>query len=168
MDTWGSELYGDPCRECGFSWSLTRDEAVSLVVDLPRSYAAVLAGATGVERHRDLSWTVGAYVCHVADNLRIWAERLAGASSGSDGVVGAYNENLLATARRYETIPLVAARWSLGRAVSDWVEAVTNSRTSGVVLHHPERGDLTLSEVACANAHDAAHHRWDIEKTLAG
>jgi DinB superfamily len=141
---------------------------VSIVADLPGSYAAVLARASGAERHRDLSWSVGAYVCHVADNLRIWAERLAGASSGSGGVVGPYDENLLAAARAYDTIPLVAAQWSLTRAVGDWLAAVADSPTRGVVLRHPERGDLTLSDVVRANAHDAAHHRWDIQRTLDG
>jgi hypothetical protein len=86
-----------------------RDDAVSLIADLPGSIAAVLASATGEERHSDLSWSVGEYVCQVGDNLRIWAERPAGASSGSGGVVGPYDENLPATAGAYEKIPLAAS-----------------------------------------------------------
>ncbi len=167
MDAWGRSLYGDPCRECGFSWSTSRDEAVGMIEALPFLYAKLLAGATGKERHSDLSWSATAYVCHVADNLRIWAERLAGAAAGSDGSVGAYDNDLLAKARAYELIPLVAAQWSLRRAVDDWLAIVTASATSGVILRHPERGGLTLDDVACANAHDATHHGWDIQRTLA-
>lgn len=146
---------------------MAREDAIRLISNLPSSYAELLAGATGKEQHRDLSWSVGGYVCHVADNLRIWAERLAGVAAGADGAVGVYDNELLATARAYHDIALVAAQWSLGRAVDDWLAAVANSRTTGAVLVHPERGELTLADVACANAHDASHHRWDIQRSLA-
>ena len=40
-------------------------EAMALVADLPATYAHVLTGASGRERHPDLAWSVTAYVCHV-------------------------------------------------------------------------------------------------------
>lgn len=43
---------------------------------------AILEGRTGSERHPDLAWSVGAYVCHINDNLRIWAERLVAFALG--------------------------------------------------------------------------------------
>lgn len=166
MDTWGSSRYGNPCRECGFGWQTALDDAISLISDVPSSYERTLEGATGVEQHPDLGWSVGAYVCHVADNLRIWAERLAGVTAGASGVIEAYEPDLLAIARAYAKLPLVAAEWSLHRAVADWLDAVARSRLEGVLLIHPERGALTLEDVACANAHDALHHLWDIQRSL--
>jgi hypothetical protein len=80
--------------------------------------------------------------------------------------VGGYDEMALAQARNYPSIPLSAALWSLGRSVDDWLDAVDRSGTTGVVLVHPERGGQTLAEVMGANAHDAEHHRWDIERSL--
>jgi len=76
--SWGAGLYGDPCRECGFDWSVSPEGAAQLVVAIPSGYAALLQGRDGTQRHPDLEWTAGAYVCHVTDNLRIWAERVAG------------------------------------------------------------------------------------------
>lgn len=167
MDAWGATTYGDPCTGCGFEWSTTLDHAVGTVERIPVAFGDVLRGATGHERREDLMWSVGSYTCHVADNLRIWAERLAGVAAGAPLEVGAYDENELAHARRYEAIPLPAALWSLRRSADDWVAAVAGSRRDGVVLIHPVRGELTLADIAVANAHDAVHHLDDVELTLA-
>jgi hypothetical protein len=43
---------------------------------------------------------------------------------------------------------------------------VGQSRRQGTVVVHPERGPLTLGDVVGANAHDAFHHGWDIERIL--
>jgi hypothetical protein len=78
VEKWGADLYGDPCRECGFGWKLSPAQAVASVRAIPGAYTSRLAGATGRERHPDLAWTTAVYVSHVTDNLRTWAERLAG------------------------------------------------------------------------------------------
>ena len=158
MHDWGASTYGEPCGQCGFSWTIDTDEAVAMVVGLAARYGSLLEGATGDEQHPRLAWSVSAYVCHVADNLRIWAERLAGIAAGADGHVGAYDESLLGRARHYESIPLVAALWSLTTAVEDWSDVVGRSRRVGPVLVHPERGEQTLADVVVSNAHDAFHH----------
>jgi hypothetical protein len=167
MTDWNTTTYGEPCRECGYSFALSQQQALRLLLDLPSAYDAALSGATGNELHPDLSWSVTAYVSHVADNLRIWAERLVGVAAGSGLGIAPYDENVLAAARSYERIPLGAARWSLGRSVLDIDEAARLSALTGPVLDHPERGELSLTEVLVAIAHDARHHLWDIERTIA-
>lgn len=167
MVSWGVTVYGHPCRQCGFRWDTSVAEARGTVADLPTAYAVVLDGARGDERHPDLAWSVAGYVCHVGDNLRIWAERLMGVVGGGPLQVGGYDEMALARARNYPNIPLPAALWSLRRSVDEWLLAVDRSEPTGVVLIHPERGAQTLAEVAASNAHDAEHHRWDIERSLA-
>jgi hypothetical protein len=167
MSEWGSTTYGEPCRECGFSWTIPVSGAVERVREVPVAYAGALSGATGRERHRDLGWSVGAYVCHVGDNLRIWAERLAGVAAGADPVVASYDQDLLAEARRYERVALSAGLWSLGRAVADWMAAVEQAGETGVVLQHPERGAFAVVDVVRSNSHDALHHAWDIKRSLA-
>ena len=68
---WGPGLYGDPCRECGYDWSIMPEDALALMAAIPARYAALLGNSDGSQRHLDLGWSAGAYVCHVADNLRI-------------------------------------------------------------------------------------------------
>jgi hypothetical protein len=165
MSEWSRRLYGEPCRECGFSWSITTAGATDLVADLPAHLLAALAEAIGDERIPQLRWSVTAYVAHIGDNLRIWAERLAGISGGASPVVGSYDENLLAEARGYDSISLPAALWTLERATDDWLEVVRNAPTD-LVMAHPDRGAIDLDEIVRSNAHDAAHHVWDIERSL--
>ena len=83
MSEWAVALYGDPCRGCGYRWTIGNGAAVIMGSEVPATFGRVLAGATGKERHPDLAWSASAYVSHVADNLRIWAERLAGVTAGA-------------------------------------------------------------------------------------
>ena len=105
-------------------------------------------------------------MCHVADNLRIWAERLAGAALGGSRQVGRYDADLLAQARLYEAIPIAGALWSLQHAAGAWAAAFRLALDNGVVLIHPDRGEQTASDVARTNAHDAFHHEWDIRRSI--
>jgi hypothetical protein len=166
VSDWGPSAYGQPCGACAFDWALPLDDAAAAMSALAVSYGDVLRRATGREQHPDLSWTSAAYVSHVGDNLRIWTERLRGVALGGPRRVGSYDENELARARNYDTIPLPAALWSLQLSVAEWLKAVDDTPESGTVLIHPERGPMDLREIVMANVHDAQHHRWDIERTL--
>jgi hypothetical protein len=166
MERWGAGLYGDPCGGCGFDWSLTPREAIGIVEGLPARFRGLLKGRTGHERHPDLAWNPAAYVSHVTDNLRNWAERLAGARlSGAVDVPG-YDPDLVAQARHYNEIAAAAALWSLERAAAAWSESVTAALQDGVVLQHATRGAQRAEDVARNNAHDGYHHAWDIERIL--
>ena len=167
MERWGAELYGDPCRDCGFAWSLDPPEAIALVRGLPDRARLLLAGHTGLERRPDLAWSAAAYVSHVTDNLRNWAERLAGARCGGAFDVPGYDPDLIAAARRYNEISSAAALWSLERAVDAWAESVAGALREQIVLRHATRGLQRAEDVARNNAHDGQHHLWDIGRILA-
>ena len=166
MEQWGASLYGDPCRECGFGWKLTPEQAVTVVRAAPGSYKAWLARATGRERHPDLAWTAAAYVCHVTDNLRTWAERLAGGYLAGDRAVPGYDPDLLAQARHYDEASLAGALWSLRQAAPAWTEAAEKAVAAGLVLQHATRGPQRAEDVARNNAHDTHHHLWDIGRIM--
>lgn len=167
MERWGADLYGDPCRGCGYDWSLPPQEAIHVLERLPSRFRELLDRCTGHERHPDLSWGPLGYVCHVVDNLRIWADGLAAGVRLSDEVsVPGYDPDLLAEARRYHRIAPEAALWSLERAAACWAETVTAALDRGVVLRHAARGTQRAEDVARNNAHDAYHHVWDIERIL--
>lgn len=163
---WGSQLYGNPCRECNFNWEISAADAVSLVQQLPELYVARLDVATGKETSPGLAWSVSAYVSHVSDNLRVWSERLAGARLSSGCRVAGYDQDLLGVARRYNAIDLRAALWSLDWAVQEWSESLRLALVAGTELHHSDCGRQSAEDVARNNAHDASHHLWDIERIL--
>lgn len=166
MSEWGRATYGDPCRECGYEWSISQQDAIQLVMDMPAALRKLVAGKDVSVRHPDLSWSLLEYVCHVADNLRISAERLAGIAAGASREISSYDQDLLAVARNYSRVPIEGALWSLERATSDWKDAIEVASRAEVIVLHPERGDQSVLDVCLNNAHDAHHHRWDIERIL--
>ncbi|MGH9229448.1 MAG: DinB family protein [Acidimicrobiales bacterium] len=165
MSQWGRDTYGDPCRECGFSWNIATSDARALAAGLPSRLEDILADACGTERHPALAWTVTSYVAHIGDNLRIWAERLAGIALGGPTAVASYDENALASARVYEDIGLPGALWTLRRSTRDWLKAV-DLAAPDLEMTHPERGVIQLEDVIRTNVHDALHHEWDIKRSL--
>jgi hypothetical protein len=168
MSEWGRVTYGDPCRECGFRWTITLEQAIATVTATPQDMGRMLSGTDGSQRLPDLAWPAVAYVCHVSDNLRIWAERLAGLAAGDTHPVPPYDQDLLARARSYDEIALAGALWSLDRSVRDWTDAVGLADRAGVTLVHPDRGEQSVLDVARSNAHDAWHHCRDIARTVDG
>jgi hypothetical protein len=166
-EPWGAGLYGDPCRECGFGWAISAEDAIELTAGVPARYRALLEHATGYERHPDLSWNASAYVSHVADNLRMWAERLAGIRISGQHRAPAYDQDLMAEARHYNEIDKAAALWALDHAVSLWLDGVTSALALGLEVDHATRGVMSATDIIRANTHDAYHHAWDIERILA-
>ena len=166
MDSWGAPLYGDPCRECGFTWATGQADSISLMRDMPDAVDQLVSNATGTERLSDLGWNVCGYIAHMTDNTRIWAERLVAVARGADPHVVPYGPDLLAEARHYNEVALQGATWSLRIAVASWLAAVEEADQQGVVMLHSERGAMELCDVVASNAHDAFHHRWDLARIL--
>ena len=141
--------------------------AKEIVEDAPRRFGALATRENGRARHPDLEWSVSGYVCHVADNIGIWAERVASVALGNRGAVALYNQDLLAAARHYDDVDVPAVLWSLGRAVGDWQAALALAGTAPFAMIHEEVGTMPLGDVILIRAHDVVHHGWDIERTLA-
>ena len=168
MDNWGASLYGDPCRECGFTWTAGQAASIELIRNLPGSIDELILGATGTERLPSLGWNVSAYLAHMTDNTRIWAERLIAVARGADPHVVPYDPDLLAESRHYNEVALEGAKWSLRIAAQHWLDAVEEATPAGVVMLHSERGAMELFDVVASNAHDAHHHHWDLRRILHG
>lgn len=162
MELWGASLYGDPCLQCAFDWTLTAEQAIDLVASAPTVFAAATAGLAGSERAD--GWSVAEYTSHVADNLRQWAERIQAARLASKFDVGGYDPDRLAQARAYADIPLRVALWSLDLSAASWVEVASVAVRENVVLHHSRRGRQRGEDIARNNAHDTAHHLWDVQQ----
>ncbi len=166
MNSAGPTMYGSPCRECGFDWFASRETIVAAVESMPGQLGELLDSARGDERRDGLAWSAAEYVSHVADNLRIWAERLVGARRGPSRLIGPYDQDDLARARNYPAIPLSAALWSLGEGVRQWSVEIRRAFDEQTVLDHPEAGQLEPIDVLVMTAHDALHHVVDIRGIL--
>jgi hypothetical protein len=165
-NAWWIAEWGDPCRECGFDWSQPPEAAISAVEELPDKFDAVLAGRTGAEQAPDASWSAKAYVFHVADNLRIFAERLEGVFAGAPTTLAAYDQDQLAAARDYEAMSVQSALWSVRTAVATWANAARASLARNDTFQHAERGALNAAEITRGPAHDALHHYVDVTRAV--
>lgn len=166
VSNWGPATFGDPCRECGYAWNLTAQEAAATIKESPAAYREAVRDATGSESAPDLSWNAAAYVAHVTDNLRIWGERLAAAAESEEPiVVEPYDSDALAASRRYESIPLAGVLSGLDEAVASWERGWNRSGDARVFVH-PDRGRVTTADVALTNAHDVVHHLYDVHRCL--
>ncbi len=166
VSDWGRGTYGHPCRECGYDWPDDLDVMIEVVRQTPTKMRSALGGSDGTGRDPTLIWDARSYVCHVVDNLRIWAERLVAALDVPAVRVGPYDADLLAASRNYAAVPVAGALWSLTDSVDAWLRAVDAARGGEIDLDHPERGTLRLIDVASTNAHDAYHHVFDVERSV--
>ena len=137
-----------------------------MVLGTADRYQTAIGSAPGSLGHPDLGWPIGGYVCHVADNLHIWAQWLAGAALHREAGVPGYEEDVLGQARYYVRVPVGGALWQLRQATQSWHESVTMARAGGVVLEHETRGPQSADDVVRSNAHDAFHHGWDIGRII--
>jgi hypothetical protein len=165
-ERWGPARFGDPCRGCGLDWSFDAEGAVQLMGAVPDRYEEIVGTADGGLRHPDLGWSLGAYVCHVADNVHIWAQWLAGAALHGEVAVPGYEEQALGEARYYDRVPVQGALWQLRQAVSSWQPAAELAVSRQVVLQHETRGPHGAGDVVRSNAHDAYHHGWDLTRIM--
>ena len=168
VDSWGAPLYGDPCRECGFTWTAGQSASISVMRGLPDSIDELVIGASGWERLPELEWNISGYIAHMTDNTRIWAERLIAVARGADAHVVPYDPDLLAESRHYNDVALQGATWSFRIAVENWLNAVDEAIPAGIFMLHSVRGAMELSDVIASNVHDSIHHRWDLTRILHG
>ena len=141
-NAWWIEEWGNPCRECGFDWAQSPEAVIAAVEALPAAFDALLAGHTGDETaadaHPGASWSAKAYVFHVADNLRIFAERLEGVFAGAPTMLAAYDQDELAAARNYDRdVPAICA---LVGAHRDRRLGLSCTRVAQPSVHLPARG----------------------------
>lgn len=166
VELWGPALFGQPCRECGFDWSLSPSEAVAAIADAPAEVARRIRKARGDERRASGGWSVSEYVSHVSDNLRNWAERVQAARlAGVPDAVG-YDPDELARVRGYAALPVEVAVWSLQVSCDVWVPVMRAALHEKVVLDHATRGQQRAEDIARNNGHDLLHHLWDLDQIL--
>jgi len=160
------EKYGDPCRGCGMDLGLDIPAMRAVLAGVPELMQSAIGDTDGLQHLPELGWTAKAYALHVADNLRLWAERVYALATGPDQTFGRYDENALAVARVYDTVPLTGVWWSLSASVRDWTIAMDAGEAAGVTIEHPALGHLAMIDIVQANVHDARHHAWDIERSI--
>ncbi|XAS69878.1 DinB family protein (plasmid) [Micrococcaceae bacterium Sec5.7] len=162
--TWGQRTFGSPCRECEYTWDRTFDTIVTSIGAYPDAVDQQARLLEGQWRFDPQAWSATEYVCHVADSLRTWAERMAGVVATGTTDVDSFSPDALAIARRYGASTLAGALWALRKASQEWVESFSSVSDPHSILIHRVRGPQSVLEIARGNEHDALHHLWDLRR----
>jgi hypothetical protein len=150
------------CAECGFAWTVSRDDAIDLVTQLPEAATAAIACIQHPMQQTSIRWSASMYVWHLVDVLRIGTERLLTVTHDPGRGITCWDENALAETRRYAQLSPAVGLIVLRTAAREWSGAAGQAPTEAVV-RHPQFGDLGALEVIRRNAHEAHHHLMDID-----
>ncbi|MCA1834280.1 MAG: DinB family protein [Actinomycetota bacterium] len=155
------------CAECGYAWAVTLDDADTAVMSMPRAVAALTGHPRARRKPAPAVWSPAAYAWHTADAIRIWAERFAAIAAQPDAMVEPFDQNRLADARGYESMPAAGAAWAVERAVVDWAESVQRVDPPTRFAHR-DYGAMSVADAVRYIGHEAHHHAWDIANGLGG
>jgi hypothetical protein len=153
------------CRECGFDWSISGDDALVAIDQAPDRFASLLDGDQAATMSEAGGWSPAAYVWHAGDVTRAWSERLHTLRHDPSARWGGFDPDELAAARNYRELPAVTAPWALANAVHALV-GVVDGADLGTGFEHPEWGHGTVADALRWVAHELVHHQLDVGRTL--
>jgi hypothetical protein len=149
------------CLACGYSWSIDAGDALSVIESSPDRFEVALAGRNGMKSQADGSWNATAYLWHLTDLARSWAERWVQISETPGSRLVGWDPDELAEVRGYRSLPTSAGLWALRSAVETFVEV-----TATVAFDTPfEHGDWGMGDVADGLrwlGHEFHHHERDV------
>jgi hypothetical protein len=160
----------DRCAECGFAWASAAAACRARVDGAAEAFERLLASAGSGTDLRPSEpdhdgWSAAAYVWHLGDVLRAWAERLHTLSVDPSISWAGFDPDELAAARHYDALPVVTAPWALARSV-DALAVALAPLTADDGFVHPEWGQGTVADALRWLAHEVVHHELDVRRAL--
>ncbi len=140
MELWGAQLFGDPCRDCGFDWSITAPLALAFIEQMPLRDRPSPCNAPATSGLPPPPGVFQGTCATLPTTLEFWPSGLQGTFRSNDREISGHDPDDLATARRYESIPLSSALWSLEISCNAWVETLKSALNQQVELRHSFRG----------------------------
>jgi hypothetical protein len=158
-------LYGDAppatCPECGWDWSVDAPAVAERLAGAPDRLAALLAGRDGSTHPDDKGWGAAAYLCHLADLSRGWAERWVQLEAAPGSTLVPWDPDALAEARGYRALPTAVALWSVRRDVAALLDR-TAQLDGATPFHHGDWGPGTVADAVVWVGHEFHHHEHDV------
>lgn len=149
------------CPTCGYLWSIDAVDAVALIESSPDRYDAVLAGMNGMKQQPDGSWNATAYLWHLTDLMRSWAERWVQIRESPGSRLVGFDPDVLAEARSYRFLPTYPGLWALRSSVATFIE-VTSTVTPETSFEHGDWGAGDVADALRWLGHEFHHHVGDV------
>jgi hypothetical protein len=163
----GGEDFGYPnCRECGYPWSTSFEEARSVLASAPQRFEALLQDGTDLKRKPDPKiWSPSGYVWHLSDWLRIQAQRIYGITHDPAYEHVGIDQDELDGLFHYDRLSTPAGLWALERSAGDF-QTATEGIDPNQTFDHPTAGTISLHDIVRYVAHEVVHHDLDVRRGL--
>lgn len=155
------------CSVCGYDWAIAPDAALALIAAGPTQYAALLSGRDGMAGPADGGWNATAYVWHLTDLARSWAERWVQVREAPGSVLVGWDPDVLAEARNYRALPTSAALWALADSVGSFTEQ-SDETPYATAFEHGDWGSGTVADGIRWLGHEFHHHLLDVDARAGG
>jgi hypothetical protein len=149
------------CPTCGYRWSIDETDALALIEAGPDRYDAILAGKDGMRHQPDGSWNATAYLWHLTDLMRSWAERWVQIREAPGSRLVGFDPDVLAEARGYRSLPTHPGLWALRSSVDTFIE-VTSMITPETSFEHGDWGTGDVADALRWLGHEIHHHVGDV------
>lgn len=155
------------CDECGFDWATPLLHQIRIIGQFPDRAHTLLQKRMGDVMHRPetATWSPNEYLWHLVDMFRIFSEWLHMARTQDHPTHAPADADRLAEIRGYAERPVETALWALQPAAALLVQEAIITDPDRLVLYKGWR-DVTAAEVIGFAAHEAAHHLFDLERSL--
>jgi hypothetical protein len=165
---------GGPCPDCGLDAAAVAraDLGPSLLAEA-RSWEDDLAELTGddeaLRRGPDpATWSALEYACHVADVLRVFAERVRRCRTGDDPELGWWDHEAAVVEERYNEQPVAGVRARIADGAVDLALSLPRLDDPAAWQRAGTRRDLerfTIDALTRFALHESVHHRLDTRRS---
>lgn len=149
------------CAACGFDWTIEYEQAVAVVAKGPQRLSDALALVAFPTRRSGARWSASMYVWHLVDVMRIGTERLLTLDRDPQRGIPCWDENELATVRKYDRLSPAVGLAVFELETGVWLGVAATVPTEAVV-EHATFGELGALELARRLAHEVHHHTMDV------
>lgn len=151
----------DVCTVCGFSWTIDLQSALVLLEHMVDRHVAVVEQRDGMAAPADSGWNATAYLWHLTDLARSWAERWVQLSASPGSRLIGWDPDDLAAVRGYRSLPTSAATWALRDATTTLIE-LTRRLDPLLEFEHGDWGNGHVTDGIRWVTHEYVHHLDDV------
>lgn len=138
-------------------------DAREAIARAPDRYIELLADRDGMAPAADGGWNATAYVWHLTDLARSWAERWVQVRTDPGSLLVGWDPDELAEARGYRALPTAPATWAMRDAVSAFLGRC-DEVDLGASFEHGDWGRGSVADGIRWLGHEFTHHQLDVDE----
>ena len=165
----GAQLWGEPCSECGYSWTTSYEDALDHVAAAPTRFGHLIMGheEQAMTKPQPGVWSPSGYVWHTSDWFRIRGQRIYALDNDPlyKFVPLGVEQDELGTIFKYDELPPRAGLWSLEWAANLFLSAARDAARD-LEFNAQDGTHWSVEELVVWVGHESVHHELDVRRGL--